>query len=134
MGRLRQEPEAVAVATLQHPPLVGQRYLVPAVNRRCGDGVVRCFPVTGPLHADPEIAVPSLHLHYDLRFLPVGSAFARDVVAWAATPDGVLAMMVHRGKQELVALATAVLERGTRLAGLGATREVPALRPDPEKG
>lgn len=57
-------------------------------------------------------------------------AVAREVVAWAGTPAGLLAMMAHRGKQDLVALATAVLERGARLAGPGATREPPALGPE----
>ena len=56
-------------------------------------------------------------------------AIAREVVAWAATPKGVLAMMTHRGKQDLVALATAVLERGALVAGLGAS-EALALGPE----
>ena len=47
-------------------------------------------------------------------------AVAREVVAWAGTPAGLLAMMAHRGKQDLVALATAVLRRGALLAVLKA--------------
>ena len=47
-------------------------------------------------------------------------AVAREVVAWAGTPAGLLAMMAHRGKQDLVALATAVLQRGALLAVLKA--------------
>lgn len=104
MGRRRQDmPEVVAVETLQHPPLVGQRYLVRAVQRCCDDGVVRCFPVTGPLHADPEIAVPDGHLHYDLRFLP---------------PESARHLALDSDREEVRGLRAAAAERGRSLEAL----------------
>lgn len=69
---LRGQPEPPGwvpprVTELTAPPLVGWRYLVPAVE---GSGYGGLWPVTGPVHEDGEvIGFTREHLHYDLRFL-----------------------------------------------------------------
>lgn len=54
------------IDSLTAPPVVGERYPVPCLRSRCGRHL---FPILGPLHADPEIEVPDVHGHLDLRFV-----------------------------------------------------------------
>lgn len=52
------------VASLESPPIIGQRYWVPCV--RLGR---TWWPVSGQAHRDVELGVPEEHLHTDGRFL-----------------------------------------------------------------
>lgn len=66
----------VHVSDLKSQPIIGERYLVPAILYRSWF-VQRNFwvPVLGPAHADEDLGTHFEHFHYDHRFFNVSQRF-----------------------------------------------------------
>ena len=73
---------------LRSPPVVGRRYLVPAVLHGMIVNIYGVWPVLLPAHADHEIGQPLRHYHVDPRF--VSAMFWRwlEDLKTYAVPDG----------------------------------------------
>jgi hypothetical protein len=54
------------ITELNHPPIVGETYLVPCVI--FPDSTLEKYPVIGDFHDDKEIGFPLAHIHPDYRF------------------------------------------------------------------
>lgn len=77
---------APLLSSLREPPVVGRYYMVPCV-RWSWYGLVRDWPVNGPLHHDREgIGFAEVHYHIDGRFLTEREARLAFQVRW----DGVV--------------------------------------------
>lgn len=58
------------LADLREPPIVGNYYLVPVVERYPWHGRIGDWPVLGPLHEDREFFnFTEAHYHIDIRFV-----------------------------------------------------------------
>jgi hypothetical protein len=66
---MTEELEFEDIRTLNHPPVVGQTYLVPCVEYRVDLDKTVIMPVMGEKHEDEKYFNTSMHLHKDIRFL-----------------------------------------------------------------